>query len=302
MPLSTRTAPIAATFAAAILAAGMAGTAQADMVVYDGEGFTLESRVIKGDVADLEDTNFDNRASAIIIRSGTWILFRDDDFEGDSVTLGPGQYPDLGDVGFSDDTLSSIRAVSGGEGEVGGVSTRVEGAASQLAVLNGCDDGTVPVLVLDDEIELVCTDPEEAPRYTVENRAVGRCIDVGNNAAGHRIRLSPCAATPRQQKLGLSSHPGVPGGSFIFFAYTDKCLTAATVGNGAPVGIDSCRGDEGQVWKPVGGPGGTSALVGPGGLCLTASTTGPDAWGGTLGTCTQAAEQLWSIRSTEPFE
>lgn len=291
MLLNSRTALIAA-----ILVAGTADAALADMTIYDHRGFTGESRVITDDIADLEDLDFDNKVSAVIVRSGTWILFRDDDFEGETITLGPGQYPNLEDLGFPRNTLSSIRAA-----DSDAVSTRVEGGASELAVFSGCDGTKVPVLILDDGIELVCTEPEEAPRFVVESSAAARCVDVGSNAAGHRVRLVPCADT-RQQKLGLTSHAGVPAGSFMLFAYADKCLSAALAAAGAPVGLEACRGDASQVWTPLRGAGNSSALVGPDGLCLAATPTGSDAWGATLAECTQAADQLWSIRSTEPFE
>jgi hypothetical protein len=279
-------------WAVAIVLAGIAGTARADMTIYDHRGFTGESRVITGDIADLEDTGFDNTVSAVIIRSGTWTFFRDDDFEGESVTLGPGQYPNLDDVGFPRNKLSSIRAVpsaalpsSGGNG---------------LAALGGCEIGEALVPMFDEGLKYVCTEVDDAPRFLVESGALGRCIDAGSNAAGHRIGLLPCVDT-RQQKLGLAGHAGLAPGSFMLFAYADMCLSAAGA-PGAPVGLAACTGDASQVWTPVRGAGNSSSLTGANGLCLTAAPAGGNAFGATLAACTQSAEQLWAIRSTEPFE
>jgi hypothetical protein len=288
---------IRTTLVAGIAIAGLAGTAHADMTIYDHRGFTGESRVVTGDIADLEDVDFDNKVSAVIVRSGTWTLFRDDDFEGESITLGPGQYPNLEDLGFPRNKLSSIRAVPNS-----GAAMPSGDAALSLAALGGCEIGEVLVPQLGEGIEFVCTEVDDAPRFVIEGSAAGRCIDAGDNAPGHRIQLRPCAPDTRPQKLGFAGSPATPAGSFMLFAYADKCLSASAGAAGAPVGLEVCTGGVNQVWTPGRGAGNSSILVGANGLCLTATPTGANAFGATLAACSQAAHQYWSIRSTEPFD
>jgi hypothetical protein len=56
---------------------------------------------------------WDNRISALIILSGTWEFFDDEDFTGTKMaTLGPGVYPRVTENGLKDNSLSSVRLVS----------------------------------------------------------------------------------------------------------------------------------------------------------------------------------------------
>jgi hypothetical protein len=49
----------------------------------------------------------------MVILSGTWEFFDDEDFKGTKIaTLGPGRYPKVADKGIKDNSISSIRLAS----------------------------------------------------------------------------------------------------------------------------------------------------------------------------------------------
>jgi Beta/Gamma crystallin/Ricin-type beta-trefoil lectin domain len=104
----SRTAPLGA---AALLAAllGASSETEADATLYKNRNFGGASRTIAGDTPDLGALGFDNETSSLKIDSGSWILYRDRNFQGRSITLGPGDYPNLEALGFPNDRLSSIR-------------------------------------------------------------------------------------------------------------------------------------------------------------------------------------------------
>jgi hypothetical protein len=58
--------------------------------------------------------NFNDKTSSIFISAGErWQFFRDINYRGPSVTLGPGSYPVLPrDTGFPNDWVSSLRRVA----------------------------------------------------------------------------------------------------------------------------------------------------------------------------------------------
>jgi hypothetical protein len=56
---------------------------------------------------------WDNSISSLIILSGTWEFFDNDDFTGTKMaTLGPGVYPRVTEKGLKDNSISSVRLVS----------------------------------------------------------------------------------------------------------------------------------------------------------------------------------------------
>ena len=101
-----------------LLLAASAGAAwAAEIILYDHKNFGGRSVTLRGSVSDLDHYNFDNKASAVRVISGTWELFRDDDYQsnhGPSKLLGPGDYPNLSYVGFKRNKLSSVRLISSG--------------------------------------------------------------------------------------------------------------------------------------------------------------------------------------------
>ena len=71
---------------------------------FQGQRFTATS-----DVRNLDRTGFNDRASSIVIREGTWELCVDADYHGDCIRLRPGEYREL-DRKF-DRRISSLRLV-----------------------------------------------------------------------------------------------------------------------------------------------------------------------------------------------
>ncbi|HUQ12166.1 MAG TPA: beta/gamma crystallin-related protein [Steroidobacteraceae bacterium] len=80
----------------------------ADLTLYtDGEFQGRPLNVII-DMKQLGSMNFNDRASSVVIEKGAWVLCTDEDFSGKCVTLEPGKYGSLRDMGL-DDTITSVR-------------------------------------------------------------------------------------------------------------------------------------------------------------------------------------------------
>jgi hypothetical protein len=81
------------------------------ILAFDNQDFLGDHTHILGDMKDLG--KWGNSISSMVILSGTWDFFDDEDFKGTKMaTLGPGRYPKLGDKGMKDNSISSIRLAS----------------------------------------------------------------------------------------------------------------------------------------------------------------------------------------------
>ena len=80
---------------------------------YESEGYRGRSFSQDGPIVNFERFGFNDRASSVVIRRGTWDLCADAQFGGGCVTLRPGSYPNLGAMGMSN-RVSSARPVGGG--------------------------------------------------------------------------------------------------------------------------------------------------------------------------------------------
>jgi len=81
------------------------------IIAYDDEDFIGEHTHIFGDMRRLG--KWDNSISSMIILSGTWAFFDDQNLEGDKMAeLGPGMYPKVTDKGIKNNSISSVRLVS----------------------------------------------------------------------------------------------------------------------------------------------------------------------------------------------
>jgi hypothetical protein len=81
------------------------------IIAFDGAELTGDHTHIVGDIRRLG--KWENSISSLIIVSGTWEFFDDDDFTGTNMaTLGPGVYPRVTEKGLKDNSISSIRLVS----------------------------------------------------------------------------------------------------------------------------------------------------------------------------------------------
>ncbi len=95
--------------AAGRLAAGPVG----EIILYDFNNFNGESLRLFKSTPNLG--NFNNDASSVRIISGTWTLYRNANYgvtpSRPSITLPPGNYPNLADEGFPRNRLSSVRFI-----------------------------------------------------------------------------------------------------------------------------------------------------------------------------------------------
>lgn len=93
-----------------------AGTVQAgEIILYDGRNFSGRAVTLTQSWPNLGD--FDNKASSVRVISGTWKLYRNANYgvtsSRPSLTLTPGEYPNLRHVGFPRNRLSSVRLIAG---------------------------------------------------------------------------------------------------------------------------------------------------------------------------------------------
>jgi hypothetical protein len=103
------------------LALASAATAGAQVTFWDGAGFAGQTFSTGHTIPNFADVGYNDRASSAVIRGGSWQLCSDAYFRGRCVTLGPGQYPDLGSMGLAY-AISSVREMTGwpGGGDGGG--------------------------------------------------------------------------------------------------------------------------------------------------------------------------------------
>lgn len=107
----------------AALALAAFGHAAAQLVLYEDDDYRGRDYRTFGPVPNLTRYNFNDTASSVVVRSGSWQLCADADFRGQCITLSPGSYPSLREMGLND-RISSVRPApygnSGGGGSWGG--------------------------------------------------------------------------------------------------------------------------------------------------------------------------------------
>jgi Beta/Gamma crystallin len=80
----------------------------AQIVAFDNEDLLGDHVHIFGNMKDLG--KWGNSISSMVILSGTWEFFDDEDFTGTSMgTLGPGTYADVTKHGLKNNSVSSVR-------------------------------------------------------------------------------------------------------------------------------------------------------------------------------------------------
>ncbi len=80
--------------------------------LYEKTRFRGRMLPLAGDQINLGASGFDDTASSVIVREGTWELCTDVNFQGQCKVFGPGQYPDLGSGVLQE--VSSARWLEGG--------------------------------------------------------------------------------------------------------------------------------------------------------------------------------------------
>ncbi len=96
--------------AIALLTGAPALAAAQEIILFENDNFAGARWGTSGPVDDLARVGFNDRASSVVVRGGTWQLCSDSLFRGQCVTLQPGQYPSLGAMGLND-AISSLREV-----------------------------------------------------------------------------------------------------------------------------------------------------------------------------------------------
>lgn len=111
-----RMRPISSAALLAALVLATPGRARAaEVILYDLVNFQGEHRTLTNSEPSLTALGFDNDVESIRVVSGTWSFHRDDDFQNDHgppIELGPGDYPDIQQLGFPQDKMSSVRLVA----------------------------------------------------------------------------------------------------------------------------------------------------------------------------------------------
>jgi len=98
-------------FTLAVAVAVLTASASAqDIVLYQGENFSGQRFSSNESVSDLARVGFNDRASSVTIRGGSWQLCSDSYYRGQCATLRAGDYPSLGAMGLAN-AVSSIREV-----------------------------------------------------------------------------------------------------------------------------------------------------------------------------------------------
>lgn len=82
----------------------------ADIVLYASKDYLGPAHIVDRPRADLRVESLQAEATSAVIASGRWELCEDTGFRGPCVTLGPGKYPSLGDLGLKYGAVSVRRA------------------------------------------------------------------------------------------------------------------------------------------------------------------------------------------------
>lgn len=93
-----------------LIATGMLASlaAASDLTLYTDGEFQGRPLNVVIDLRQLASLNFNDRTSSVVIEKGAWVLCTDEDFAGNCVTLEPGRYGSLRELGL-DDVITSVR-------------------------------------------------------------------------------------------------------------------------------------------------------------------------------------------------
>ena len=94
------------------LALGTTGLLAGEITLYAAPDFHGQRLTLDRPASDLERADFNDRASSIVVREGTWEVCTDAHFGGRCQTLRPGEYADLSRS--LENRISSVREIGGG--------------------------------------------------------------------------------------------------------------------------------------------------------------------------------------------
>ncbi|HEX6637895.1 MAG TPA: beta/gamma crystallin-related protein [Steroidobacteraceae bacterium] len=91
-----------------LAAAAVAPAMASDLTLYPDGDFQGRPLNVVIDMRQLASMNFNDRTSSLVIEKGAWVLCTEEDFSGNCVTLEPGRYDSLRELGL-DDAITSVR-------------------------------------------------------------------------------------------------------------------------------------------------------------------------------------------------
>lgn len=107
------------------LGLGWSVHAVAQLVFFENDDFNGRSFVVTQPANDFFNFGFNDRASSVRVRGGTWQVCSDANFRGQCATLTPGDYRSLAEFGLND-RISSARPIGGpGPGPAPGPAGRI---------------------------------------------------------------------------------------------------------------------------------------------------------------------------------
>ena len=90
--------------------APLANSDEAQIVFYEGQGFSGRSFDTDEAIGNLQRRGFNDRASSVVVGGGRWEVCEDTRFGGRCAVLRPGRYPSLAAMGLND-RISSVRRI-----------------------------------------------------------------------------------------------------------------------------------------------------------------------------------------------
>jgi hypothetical protein len=184
--------------AVALLAAAATASA-AEITLFGRDNFTGRRLRANDTIANLANSGFNDRATSAIVRDGVWQLCDDAYFRGRCVSLQPGRYPSLREIGL-DNRISSVR-------EIGdwGPPPRPGGGGPGGPGHGGWGGGSRAILYSNPDFH--------GERYVVEGNMLPDLANTGFNDRAQSLRVEPAtgsSAAMRDSRAPVArSVPGV---------------------------------------------------------------------------------------------
>ena len=93
--------------------AAHAGAHAGEITLFEDDNFRGRAVTLRETTDDLSRMGFNDKASSIMVRSGTWDVCTDSGFRGICKTLGPGEYRSMPGM---NDAITSVREAGRGDG------------------------------------------------------------------------------------------------------------------------------------------------------------------------------------------
>ncbi|MGI3186310.1 beta/gamma crystallin-related protein [Nioella aestuarii] len=168
------------------LHAGPRSAAAQEVILYDFENFGGRELRLSQSAPSLTQFSFDNDVESIRVISGQWSFHRDDGFQnfnGPSITLGPGDYPSVAALGFAPDRMSSVRLLSFDDGN--------GDAGPDLQPVPSCSP-PYQTLGANNQCVFTCAEGTEPDIVSGDCQCSAGLREIGTDAQGRRI----CRASP----------------------------------------------------------------------------------------------------------